>query len=84
MTTRNAGNSTLPKRQRETERDRENYRFYLRFDLILLLVDAETLPFRSFMLLFLALDLVAPVNGSTTSMPQNMENKLTNIKIFPS
>lgn len=69
MTTRNAGNSTLPKRQRETERDRENYRFYLRFDLILLLVDAETLPFRSFMLLFLALDLVAPVNGSTTSMP---------------
>lgn len=69
MTTCNAGNSTLPKRQRETERDRENYRFYLRFDLILLLVDAETLPFRSFMLLFLALDLVAPVNGSTTSMP---------------
>lgn len=45
----------------DRERERE---IYLLFDMFFL-VDAELSPFLSLMLFFIALDLEAPINGST-------------------
>jgi hypothetical protein len=64
----------FPTMNEERERERAKTTEYLCFDLLLLLVDAETLHFRSFMLLFLALDLEAPVNENN-SMQLYKENK---------